>query len=79
MKVDWRRVADEKPPKDTQLWLYVNALAHPGYWIPGYGWWNSDMGHYVTGVTHWAPFEYPEPPEAPETVFTEPLKGAGDD
>jgi len=76
MKVDWRRVVDEKPPLWRDIWTcgYAPGLIAHGYMLEDDKFVFDRSGSFCSWpVIWWAPFEYPEPPE---TVFAEPLKGA---
>lgn len=74
MKVEWRDyVYGVHDPKledliDVPLWVFEAQYEGVtiGYWMNG--WWET-LGHGDdVDVTHWAPMEYPNPPEGAKLV-----------
>lgn len=73
MKVDWRRVVDEKPKPWRDIWTCGEAsglIAHGHMQADGKFALDRSRDICRWKIIWWAPFEYPDPPE---TVFTEPV------
>lgn len=68
-KVNWIKVSDQEPPRDTfaPLWFYTDAGIAMGYYSPGSHRGKNKKG-YISGtafsyVMFWAEVERPKPPE----------------